>query len=490
MIATRSIGRSRILLIACIFLSIPLIVLSVEEYGLFELNLMLGMYVSLFLSISMLFIFIYKGNQSIDFLCPAVGLIILMFLYSTASAIYVEIEGKTNFGFFVNRYEKFIYYLSCLFGLIGLIIGTLLSKKIKNRKKKSFLLERYQLNDSLLMNKLAIYSFVLSIILFPFIIDSFNFISVGSYSENILKTMLNLRKDAFSGLKQVLFVYIPNTYILSLSVILFFRHKHLLIKSLFFLVFFSYIAKNVLAGDGSATMSGLMLPTFYYHYRIKEIAIGKAIVGGIVIYLFINSLNIMRYSSSPTTMWTLLQENIDEYGYNFLKLWRSGELITGTNLFRLIGGIERGEIHYIYFHSISTELLTYIPRALFPGRPLPLSEQFMLIFYPQAYAQGRGFGFFLLMEGYWAFGVFGVFIYMLLFGYIVQNIYQSLYRSINRDYITFVYACFYSALVLCSVRTGVVGSLKAALMNVLPFVLLIFMPPRIYRANSGIQRRI
>ena len=73
----------------------------------------------------------------------------------------------------------------------------------------------------------------------------------------------------------------------------------------------------------------------------------------------------------------------------------------------LITGIRAGRTSYTYGSSVITEFLVFIPRAVYPNRPLPLSERFVDIFYPGVREAGGGHGSFYLQEGYWALGVPG-----------------------------------------------------------------------------------
>jgi oligosaccharide repeat unit polymerase len=121
-------------------------------------------------------------------------------------------------------------------------------------------------------------------------------------------------------------------------------------------------------------------------------------------------------------------------------------------------------------------MLVFIPRAFFPDRPLPLGELFVETFYPGVRDEGGGYGFFILQEGYWSFGIVGVFAFMFLYGWCTNKIYQLFTKYRNFDIVVLWYASIYSVMVIAAVRSGILISLKTILMNSLPFILYLKLP--------------
>jgi oligosaccharide repeat unit polymerase len=184
----------------------------------------------------------------------------------------------------------------------------------------------------------------------------------------------------------------------------------------------------------------------------------------------------------------VLRENVGASGLAFASLSSSGELAVGQNLMRLISGIQLGETNFTFGASVVSDVLVFLPRSVYPGRPLPLSEKFVEVFYPGVLESGGGYGFFILQDGYWAFGIAGVFIFMLAYGWAVQRIYLAFMKHLTSDLAVFAYSAVYSAIVLAAVRTGTLGSFKGAMINAMPFIVLWLlmhasMPDRVLRVK-------
>ena len=168
-------------------------------------------------------------------------------------------------------------------------------------------------------------------------------------------------------------------------------------------------------------------------------------------------------------------DTLGTQGLNDFSLTYSNELVTATNLHRHIQGLLLGETSYNYGFSLITDVLVWIPRLIYPNRPLPISEQFVEVFYPGVRDMGGGYGFFIIQEGYWAFGVVGVFISMAFFGWIVDGLYRQVLKFQRYDLTLFLYAAVYADVVMASIRSGIVGSFKAGMMHAFPFALVLLI---------------
>jgi hypothetical protein len=186
---------------------------------------------------------------------------------------------------------------------------------------------------------------------------------------------------------------------------------------------------------------------------------------------------LMRSSSDPSEMIDALNGDIDRNSLGFLSLNRSGELLTGTNLMRQIGGVRDGELKYSFGSTVIDDILVFVPRPLYPERPLPSSEKFVEIFYPGVRDMGGGYGFFILQEGQWVAGYFGVFVMMCGFGYVVYSVYWLFLSKRNSLSAVFGYALVFPSLCVFSVRSGIIGSFKAAVITLIPLIILLMFPP-------------
>jgi oligosaccharide repeat unit polymerase len=187
-------------------------------------------------------------------------------------------------------------------------------------------------------------------------------------------------------------------------------------------------------------------------------------------------VSFIRSTSDPFEMGELLRDEVAENGLDRLSLVSSGELQVGSNFMRLIEGIKDGETTYTWGTSIATEILVFVPKALIPNRPLSLSEKYVEVFHPGELETGAGYGLFILQEGYWAFGLFGVFLFMFCYGWVLERIYLLFMNYVKYDVAVMCYSMVYMTLALYAVRTGTILNFKAALIDCLPFILVLLLP--------------
>jgi oligosaccharide repeat unit polymerase len=437
------------------------------------------------------FLYCYSRVQPFDILSPIVGLIILLFLYSFASGLFVETFGVMYFGETASEQVVRIYYVCCLTGLAGLAFGALLGSPANQsveKQRMEWSRARYAPTDPVFQRKLVFWGLSLGVVLSGFVLPQFNFLHVASYSERALAVRLERTGAANAGLKEVFLTQVPVSLILCGATLLALRGRGLTTKLLGAAIFLAYIIANTLAGWRGTVVAALLIPLFYYHYRIRRVSTRLAIVGGVFTYLFVNGLSVVRSTSNPLEMVKVLRENVGASGLAFASLSSSGELAVGQNLMRLISGIQLGETNFTFGASVVSDVLVFLPRSVYPGRPLPLSEKFVEVFYPGVLESGGGYGFFILQDGYWAFGIAGVFIFMLAYGWAVQRIYLAFMKHLTSDLAVFAYSAVYSAIVLAAVRTGTLGSFKGAMINAMPFIVLWLlmhasMPDRVLRVK-------
>lgn len=412
------------------------------------------------------------SKNDLDIFRPYFGFCILLFLYSSASISYVEQNNGTGiYGDTFSIDIINIYYQACIIGIWGIMVGTLIASKFK--KVKIFQIEP-QLNSNII-TRLIFWSIFL-FICFPLnVLDKINFLNVKSYAENALEVRLERMSTNDGGIRDV-FSTTPLTVILVTCVVVYFNKYNKIYKFLASSVFLSFLTYNFLAGWRGALVSAILIPVFYYNYKVKKINLRYALPACILIYLLINTMSLIRSTSNPFEMISLLLETTEVDGFAFLKFSNSGELLTGMNLLKNIDGIQKGQTEYTYGMSIVSELLVYIPRSLFPARPLPLSEKFVEVFYPGVRDSGGGYGFFCLQEGYWALGLSGVLIFMFFYGLIIERIYSWFLNNRQHSFALILYPIIYSSIVMAAVRSGLIGNFKAVGIAILPILIFALIP--------------
>ena len=91
----------------------------------------------------------------------------------------------------------------------------------------------------------------------------------------------------------------------------------------------------------------------------------------------------------------------------------------------------------IYGQSYLQGLVAWVPRAIWPDRPIDLAQTFAIDNIPN-WKEGLGLGYSLLAEGYVNFGYFGVFCHYLVLAFVMGRIWRGIYgmcaRSGNTDF--------------------------------------------------------
>lgn len=417
-----------------------------------------------------------------DFFAPIVPSFFLLYLYSVSSAMNATAMGVTIYSDTVDLKTLSTYYLACLIGLCSLGFGFIWGKS-KGIPPGIPVSER--ISDRQTFRKFMIYGVIIFLALFSYAQMPFDFINVKSYGEVAFASRMDRMDQVFAPIIDVFLINLPVTLMLCLATLLIFRRKNLFARSIGAAIYFCYIATALLGGGRSAVALAGILFMCFFNYRVKRIGLRSVLLIFLLGYFTINIMSVLRVTNDPQAMVEVFTETVHG-NFDFLDLKNSGELLVGQNLMRLISGIQNKETDYSYGITVFTEFLTYIPRALYPGRPLPLSERFIDTFYNGVRETGAGYGFFYLMEGYWAFGLVGVFIFMLCYSRLVQWVYMFCLSNMRADFVTLWYAYLLQTLVFTAVRSGLIGVFKAALMISIPFI-LIYAAPNIRWKNISLR---
>jgi oligosaccharide repeat unit polymerase len=434
-------------------------------------------------------LYLSKEQPTTDVLSPGVIFPLVLLGYSVASSLFVHQFGSTNFGYPVSPDIIRTFYNCALIGLGAFFWGRYLSVRFPVWHFKTS--DTAEAADSRTRDKILVYALLSGLLCAPFIASAFNVLSQQSYAERALQLRIEDMEDSASGLKDALLVSTPIALIVCASSLLFFdRNRGIAIRCAGAIMIALNLGANLLAGWRGNLMMTLSLAGVYYHYRVRRFRLSHLLLGSTLIYVLINAMALMRISSDPSEMIDTLNGDIGMNSLSFLSLTRSGELLTGTNLMRQIGGVRDGELKYSFGKTVLDDILVFIPRPLYPERPLPSSEKFIDIFYPGVRETGGGYGFFILQEGHWVAGYFGVFVMMCGFGYLVYSVYWVFLSYKNSLGAVFAYALVFPTLCVFSVRSGVVSSLKSAVIMLIPVVLLWMLPPiRNYSRTPSVLHR-
>jgi oligosaccharide repeat unit polymerase len=105
-----------------------------------------------------------------------------------------------------------------------------------------------------------------------------------------------------------------------------------------------------------------------------------------------------------------------------------------------------------------------------------MAERYVSTFYPGVLESGGGYGFFYIMEGYWAFGFVGVFLTMGIYGGLLNVFYRWCRVNMNCDAMAILYGIAIYPLAMYAVRSGLIISIKTMLMDVLPIAVVMCLP--------------
>ena len=235
---------------------------------------------------------------------------------------------------------------------------------------------------------------------------------------------------------------------------------------------------GLMAGSKTALIVVVLSAVIYRHYYVRPLRLRSLVLLGAILYVPLTMLNHVR----NTTDLGLMVSNAVQMATSdarFLSPAGNGELAgPPVTLMRIIEAIDAGQMNYSYGLSYLSEILTFIPRAIYRNRPLPLSLQYMSTFYPVEMLQGQGFGFFIPTEGYWALGIAGVCLEMAVFGAILGVLYRSFRANLHNGAWVFIYMMVWLPGLISSIRTGLIGTVKSTLMVVAPLLVLWFLSRR------------
>jgi len=438
-------------------------------YDLLPASWHFGWFTGFYLALGLLAVHGYRRGRFLDVFAPLLPGLVLLYLYAAASALAIEVTGISNSGDVISPGVLRPYYLACLLGGAGLGLGSVLSPHPGSDPFSRALGPE----DGRFLRILWVLAPILGCLCLPWLRESFDVLHVKGYVQTAGEgRLIKQAMGSSQPLQEVFLTQVPRVLILALAVLAVVRTRNLGARLLGAGVLFLHGATLILGGQrGILAMFGAFLLAFW-HYRIRPMtfpALAGVFVAG---FLMTSTLSFVRVTSDPAEMVRLLGEGLRSGDTGFLAFRSSTEFAVGQNLMRLIDGLDHGQARFTHGASILTEAETYIPRILYSGRPLPMSERFLEVFYPGIREEGGGLGFFILMEGYWAFGLPGVFLSMVFFGWALDRVYLAFSRNGMTDFSAMWYGYVLYSCVFMSIRTGLLGTFKVALMVSLPFLLV------------------
>ncbi len=380
----------------------------------------------------------------------------------------------------IGEYEFFVFMFSNIVGIICFAIGYRGNDSYLNSKKLNFnaFLPKLKFRRHIPTGELVIVvSFVIIVIInWELVRDMVTKFGSG---ESYLDYSIRGERTAFSGLIQAFTSYFQVFFLL----LPFYRcYSRKRIGAIDVAIVLLYFAWAFFSGDRTTLILIVLMFAVLINERFKNFSLKFLIVVSVIGVLALVMLGHLRAYNSIDEMINMIQK----YGIKALvNVSSSGEFryTTGT-LFNYV--LSNDSISDYRFLSVYfTEILMWIPNFLFPERPLPLAEQYMLDFYPSA-PKGTGHGWFILTDGYMAFGVIGIAVEMLLYGMFVKFIYKRYFENRQEAIHAFLYSYFLLYL-FYSVRSSVMLSIKNYLINVFPVIIIYYIFRKSFKCEKGVS---
>jgi oligosaccharide repeat unit polymerase len=323
---------------------------------------------------------------------------------------------------------------------------------------------------------------ILFIIFFLIKINDFNIFSITTYGDNALTSREIARNNKYSGIEDIFFEQMPNFFIFTTTLLLIWRQGFIRFVWIFFGLYLIVIA--FMSGSRGYLLQvvlPIILFTLYSEKKYNPIKLLCVLFFGLFVSNFIEifrSINI----EDPISLADLFLNNSFSIYYIIAS---SGELSVSVNLLKLIKETDIGNTSYQFGINLFDQLLIFIPNAFLPYRPLIASEKFVYLFYNDVYNIGGGYGFFILQDGYWDFGVFGSMLSMFLFLVSINFGFIFLYKKFREGSIFhfFLFVIFVKNLMIFSVRSGIIASIKALWIDLIP-LLFFFILLHILNLNN------
>jgi oligosaccharide repeat unit polymerase len=389
----------------------------------------------------------------------------ILYLSSTVIQLYgifgfygANSEQGLYYSLFISKESFFIYILSHFFWFSGVLLtikyntANIINNKIlsnNNFENYFFLL-------------LTLY-FICTLIFFDNW-KNFSVFNLFTYEDVALSERVISRDNPYLSIKNV-FILTP-----LYSVFIF-----LLIKKIFYYksykkFFFIFVLLNILipifyTGSKSAILLFFLFLFYYFNVRVKRISSLNIFFGIIFSTFFMQFISLIR---------SRLTEIFD--GIFFLKdFWRetfdlsqSGEFAVSQNLLILIEGIKNGTTDFLGFNGLVNNLLSYVPRLIYTGRPEDMALLFVKIFQPEIFKEGGGMGFYIIQEFYWYFGLTGVYFCATFWGFFTNTVSNFFLKKSSSDIFFMCWIILLYNIVFISTRTGVLLMPKAIFSMYLP----------------------
>jgi oligosaccharide repeat unit polymerase len=331
-------------------------------------------------------------------------------LYSIFGFLGAISEEGLYYSTFISQESFFIFILSHFFWFSGVLLTIKYNTaNIANHKILS-------------NNNFENYFFFLLILYFICTLIFFgnwkniSLFNLLSYHDVALSQRLIYKENYFAGIEHV-FISMPLS-----SVFIFLFIKNIFNSKSYKKIFFIFILLNLLipnlySGSKSAILLFFLFLFYYFNARVKSISKITIFFGVIMAIFFMQFISVIRGMITEILDYEIYSKNLFE---KIFDLSKSGEFAVSQNLLILIEGIKDGTTDFLGLNGLINNLLSYVPRFIFNDRPEDVALLFVKIFQPAIFEKGGGMAFYIIQEFYWYFGLIGVYLSAILWGYFMS----------------------------------------------------------------------
>lgn len=384
---------------------------------------------------------------------------------------YSAIGAFDRIGLYKNSlFVPIVFYMSAVLGYLAMSVGYI-NTLVKHKIRFSFIGTEYKIGfmpDFSLYksreSRLMFFMFLFVVLLnFSKFIGLFTNMGSGiSYAEVALRSERTASSGPLSFLDSLFALFMISFPIYNIL-----KSKKISVVDILLLI--GFILFSLTSGHRTSLVEVIIALMVVVNYRIKLIKAKYLAIIGVAGLFFLVALGHLRAESNIKDMYSLLSEN----GKELFELASSGEFSnTVGTCFTYIERDVNGEGAINFGLSWLNEVAMFIPTSLWHNRPLPLPEKYVKQFFPEA-PDGYGKGWFVLTDGYMAFGVFGVILEMFLLGIVLAKCY--LYFMRHNDDLSMIMYIFLLCYTFTLVRTSFLGTLKNYLIEMIPFLFIIIL---------------
>lgn len=235
-----------------------------------------------------------------------------------------------------------------------------------------------------------------------------------------------------------------------------------------------FMVVEFLMGERLEIMVLLLGLIVIYHYRVKKINFKQSLVCGTLLYvilmMFGHARGQLQYGVTET-----IRYMINDLSFDRISPASSGEFTLGppSALWELVE-LGWNRIPFLFGLSYIKSFGIFIPKLIWLGRPLALSEWRLATLHPYLYSEGGGLAYFTVAEGFLNFGYIGVAMHMFAYGILSKVIYQYLISDPHNKANILLYAGTLSW-VMVGIRSDLIPSFKNCFLGFLLPTLFILL---------------